>query len=133
MTGQQRAARSLLDRVFGGVCGGICGALGISPWWGRAFCIAATVLSGGAAALIYLILWWVLPVNLAPGEAAPGGVGLLLLTGGIVALGGALIAARAAGLLVGPGGADLFWPGVVTVAGLALLWSQVRGRSALDA
>lgn len=124
---QTRVARSLIDRVLGGVCGGLSAYLGINPWWARALTVILTVLTGGVAALLYLILWWILPPDLTPGESAPGrDLGRLLLVGLLIALGGAVALARGLGLLSGPQGADLFWPGVIVVVGLTLLWREWR-------
>lgn len=124
---QTRVARSLVDRVLGGVCGGLGAYLGINPWWARALTVILTVLTGGVAALLYLILWWILPPDLTPNEPAPGrDLGRLLLVGLLIALGGAVALARGLGLLTSPQGADLFWPGVIVVVGLTLLWREWR-------
>lgn len=127
MERQTRVARSLVDRVLGGVCGGLSAYLGINPWWARALTVILTVLTGGVAALLYLILWWTLPADLTPGEPVPGrDLGRLLLVGLLIALGGAVALARGLGLLTSPQGADLFWPGVIVVVGLTLLWREWR-------
>lgn len=124
---QTRVARSLVDRVLGGVCGGLSAYLGINPWWARALTVILTVLTGGVAALLYLILWWTLPSDLTPGEPVPGrDLGRLLLIGLLIALGGAVALTRGLGLLTSPQGADLFWPGVIVVVGLTLLWREWR-------
>lgn len=126
MTG--RLARSLTDRVLGGVCGGLGAYLGINPWWARLAFAVLAVLSGGVAALLYLILWWTLPLNLEPDVPYAGrNLGLLLWVGGATILTGLVVLARGLGLLSGPGGADLFWPGVALIVGAALFWRQVRG------
>jgi len=127
MRRQTRVARSLVDRVLGGVCGGLSAYLGINPWWARALAVVLTVLTGGVAGLLYLILWWTLPPDLTPGEAAPGrDLGKLLLVGLLIVLAGAAALARGLGLLSGPQGLDLFWPGVIVVVGLTLLWREWR-------
>ncbi len=126
-TRQTRVARSLIDRVLGGVCGGLSAYLGINAWWARVLTVLLTVLTGGVAAVLYLILWWTLPADLTPGQAVPGrDLGKLLLVGLLIALGGAVTLARGLGLLSGPQGGDLFWPGVVVAVGLALLWREWR-------
>lgn len=128
MAQQTRLARSLLDRVFGGVCGGISAYLGVNPWWARALLVILTVLSGGVAALLYLILWWTMPVDLTPEIPHPGrSTGTLLLVGLAIVLIGGIIAARGMGLFSGPSGADLFWPGVVIIIGAALFLRELRG------
>jgi phage shock protein PspC (stress-responsive transcriptional regulator) len=123
----RRVARSLTDRVFGGVCGGLGGYLGLNAWWARLAFIVLTPLSGGVVGLLYLILWWTMGVNLTPGVPNEGrDLGTLLLVALMIAMTGAVILARGAGILTGPGGADLFWPAMVALAGAALLWQQVR-------
>ncbi len=127
MRRQTRVARSQVDRVLGGVCGGLSAYLGINPWWARALAVVLTVLTGGVAGLLYLILWWTLPPDLTPGEATPGrDLGKLLLVGLLIVLAGAAALARGLGLLSGPQGLDLFWPGVIVVVGLTLLWREWR-------
>lgn len=124
-----RLARSLTDRVFGGVCGGLGAYLGINPWWARLAFAALAVLSGGVAALLYLILWWTLPPDLTPDAPHRGrDLGPLLMVGGAITVTGLIVLARGLGALSGPSGADLFWPAVVTVMGAALLWRALRGE-----
>ncbi len=127
MIRQTRVARSLTDRVLGGVCGGLSAYLGLNPWWARGLFALLTVLSGGVAALLYLILWWGLPAYTTP-DAPPAGrdTGTLLLVGVLFVLAGAVTAARAMDLLSGPGGVDLFWPGMLVLVGLALLVRELR-------
>lgn len=122
-----RVARSLTDRVLGGVCGGLSAYLGINAWWARLLFILLTVLSSGAAAVLYLMLWWMLPVDLLP-DAPPPGRDLirLLSVAGLIILVGLLVVAQGMDALRGPGGIDLFWPGMVLLLGAALLWQQVR-------
>ncbi len=124
----RRVARSLTDRVFGGVCGGLSAYLGINAWWARLALILLTPLSGGVVALLYLVLWWTMPLNLEPDVPHVGrDLGALLLVGLAIILTGAIVLARGMGLLTGPGGADLFWPAVAVAVGGALLWRQWRG------
>lgn len=124
-----RLARSLQDRVLGGVCGGLGAYLGIGAWWVRLTLAALTALSGGVAALLYVLLWWTMPLDLQPDAPRAGrDIGMLLLVGGLTALTGLVVLARGLGLLTGPGGVDLFWPLVVVIVGAALVWQQVRGR-----
>lgn len=120
-------ARSLTDRVFGGVCGGVSGYLGLNPWWMRLLFVVLTVMSGGVVALLYLILWWTLVPDLMPDEPYPGrDLGTLLLVSLAVVLTGLIVMARGMGTLSGPSGSDLFWPGVLMIVGAALLLRQLR-------
>ncbi len=121
-----RVARSLMDRVFGGVCGGLGAYLGINPWWLRVTFVVLTLLSNGVVALLYLILWWILPPDLTPDVPHSGRDLGMLLVGVAIMLTGAVVLARGMGVLSGPGGADLFWPGVVMIMGAALLLQQLR-------
>jgi len=121
-----RVARSLTDRVLGGVCGGLGAYLGIDPWWARWAFLILTALSGGAAGLLYLMLWWMLPANLTPDEPFAGrDLGRLLLVGAACILVGLLVLARGMGALQGPQGVDLFWPGMILLLGAALIWKQI--------
>jgi len=53
--------RSRLNQVLGGVCAGVANRLGVDPLLVRIAAVAAALVSGGAAILIYLIAWVVLP------------------------------------------------------------------------
>ncbi|MFC1960649.1 PspC domain-containing protein [Chloroflexota bacterium] len=127
MIRQTRLARSLLDRVFGGVCGGLSAYLDIPSWWLRLFLLLVTVLTAGVAVLLYLILWWTLPVDLEPGTPTNGrDIGLLLLVGAATVVTGLIAIARGMGVLAGPDGSDLFWPAVAVFLGVALFLRALR-------
>lgn len=127
MIRQTRVARSLRDRVLGGVCGGLGAYLGVSAWWARGVFALLTVLSGGVAALLYLMLWWILPpYEMTETSVSGRDLGTLLLVALLTILTGVVIVARGLGLLTGPGGADLFWPGMVLLVGLVLVWRELR-------
>jgi len=52
--------RSRSERWLGGVCGGLARATGVEAWiWRLLF--ALLTLFGGAGALVYLLLWLVVP------------------------------------------------------------------------
>ncbi|MBN8639600.1 MAG: PspC domain-containing protein [Anaerolineae bacterium] len=53
--------RSFTDRVLGGVCAGLAAALRINVWLMRLLFGLLTVVSGGAFALVYVLLWWLVP------------------------------------------------------------------------
>ncbi len=127
MMRQTRVARSPEDRVLGGVCGGLSAYLGINAWWARLALVALAALSGGVVILLYLVLWWVLPAYdvLAP-PAGGRDLGRLLGVALLLALTGAVTVARATGALSSPAGVDLFWPGMLLLTGLALLWRELR-------
>ena len=57
--------RSRSDRWLGGVCAGIGHATAVAPWvWRLLF--AALVLCAGSGALLYLLLWILVPLEPTP-------------------------------------------------------------------
>jgi phage shock protein C len=62
---QRRLYRSRTDRMIAGVCGGLGEYLSIDPMFIRLFFVLLT-LGQGAGVLIYLIMWFVLPVEDSP-------------------------------------------------------------------
>ncbi|MGB7340531.1 MAG: PspC domain-containing protein [Phototrophicaceae bacterium] len=80
--------RSFSNRIFGGVCGGIASTLPLNAWIWRLIFIVLTLATGGAAAIWYIALWWLLPLE-SPlrqreGGAVAGFIGVLI---GIALLG----------------------------------------------
>jgi len=57
----QRLFRSQTDRMLGGVCGGIGAYLGIDPTIVRLVFVVAAILTGGLVALLYVVLWIIVP------------------------------------------------------------------------
>ncbi len=129
-----RACRSTDERLLGGVAAGLAGHLGVRTLPVRAaFVLLATV--GGFGVAVYAGLWLLLPTDVhlektSPGlEAAtrqgrrPRRPRRLHDVGPLVALGAVTV-----GLLVlaqpVSGGFALFWPVLLGVAGLAVLWRQ---------
>src|SRR5215204_5342819 len=53
--------RGRRDRFLGGVCAGIAGHLGVDVVIIRLAALALAVVSGGAAVLVYLIAWILIP------------------------------------------------------------------------
>ncbi len=130
----RRASRSTDDRMIGGVAGGLAEHLGLDPLHVRiAFVVASFV--GGFGLVFYAGLWMILPADrhldqASPGlEAAtrqgkrPGRASRLTDAGPVVAAG-----ALALGVLFlvhgWLGGSFLFWPLLLGVLGLAVLWWQ---------
>src|SRR5688500_5353014 len=98
--------RSFTDRVLGGVCGGIGAALRLNSWLVRAIFIFLTPVSLGTAGLLYLALWWALPMP-SPAQPQRGAGGFLIF----IVLTAAMIAAwvgREMGWLRGANGQELF-------------------------
>jgi phage shock protein PspC (stress-responsive transcriptional regulator) len=57
----KRLYRSLRDRKLAGICGGMGDYMSCDPTLVRVACVAAALMSGGIAVLIYLILIFVIP------------------------------------------------------------------------
>ena len=55
--------RSFSDRVLGGVCGGLAAALHVNAWLIRLIFVVLTLVSLGAFAALYLLLWWIVPAE----------------------------------------------------------------------
>jgi len=147
--------RSRTDSMIGGVCGGLGQYLGIDPIIVRLFFVLLA-LGDGVGVLIYLVLWLIVPRQ-GQAEAATLEENIRAGAGEIAerarALGDDLReAARSpnpqAGLIIGVAlivlgvvfllqnlhiawlrwlDFDLLWPGLLIVAGLALLLRRVKG------
>lgn len=113
--------RSRTDRVVGGVCGGLASYLGVESVWVRLAAVVLGLFSWGAAVAAYVVAWIILPEGDTSPES-PAGRGAFLL--GVV-----LIVAGVAALLdrLFPGVDRVFWPLVLIVAGVALLWRRSDG------
>lgn len=117
--------RSFTDRVFGGVCGGLAAVLHINSWVVRLVFAVLTLLSLGAFAVVYVLLWWLAPQeSLAGRRTRPLSLGVVIL---LIALAAAGWYARDAGLLRAPTGADLFWPGAAALLAIVFALRQVGG------
>jgi phage shock protein PspC (stress-responsive transcriptional regulator) len=55
--------RSFSNRILGGVCGGLASATPLNAWIWRIILVGLTVVTWGAAAIAYLLLWWMLPLD----------------------------------------------------------------------
>lgn len=130
----RRAHRDLGSAIAGGVASGVATHLGVPVLWVRVFFVA-TALLGGFGLMLYAGLWMFLPADQrfevgAPGlESAtragqrPGRRSRFRDAGPAIALGALLF-----GVVLGFEGifgqGALFWPVVLGVAGIALLWRQ---------
>jgi signal transduction histidine kinase/phage shock protein PspC (stress-responsive transcriptional regulator) len=130
----RRATRDARAPIIGGVASGLARHLGLPVMWVRvAFVVLAA--AGGFGIAMYGALWVFLPSDSAFDEAAPGiesatrggrrpGQGRRLTDVGPAIA----VAALAFGVILGFeavfGQGALFWPIVVGVAGVALLWRQ---------
>jgi len=130
----RRATRSSEHRLLGGVAGGLAEHLGVPVLAVRLAFVVATALSG-LGVVMYAALWMVLPSaahlqRSAPGLEAASRTGMRPRRGRRISEMGPLVAlgAVAVGLAVLAqsliGGSGLFWPVLLFVAGLAVLWRQ---------
>jgi phage shock protein PspC (stress-responsive transcriptional regulator) len=62
--------RSQDNRVFAGVCGGIAQHLGWSPFRLRVIWVLATIFTAFAGIIVYLALWFLMPLPPASFEPA---------------------------------------------------------------
>src|SRR5689334_21878707 len=53
--------RSSTDRMLGGVCGGLAASLGADAALLRVLTVALTLITGGAAAVVYVAAWALAP------------------------------------------------------------------------
>ncbi|MBS43323.1 MAG: ATPase [Nocardioides sp.] len=130
----RRAFRDLSTPVLGGVAAGLAAHLAVPVLWVRVFFVVATA-TGGLGVALYAALWVMLPAGGGPAEEAPGLAGAardgrrpagrrsLTDLGPVVVLAALGIGAVFAGQAV-IGSAGVFWPVVLGVVGLALLWRQ---------
>ncbi|MGI5126165.1 PspC domain-containing protein [Pseudonocardia sp. CA-107938] len=65
-----RLHRSSTDKMLGGVCGGLAESLEVDATLLRLAFVALTVLGAGAAAVIYVAIWALAPVDPAPATPA---------------------------------------------------------------
>ncbi len=130
----RRASRDSESLVVGGVASGLSRHLGIPVLWLRAFFVLAAAF-GGLGVFLYAGLWFMLPSDsrfeqgtpgaesASRGGRRPGRVRRLVDSGPTIAL-----AALAFGLIFVVegmfGGGAVFWPIVIGLVGLALLWRQ---------
>lgn len=130
----RKASRVSQTPVLGGVAGGLARHLAVPVLWVRAFFVLTAVM-GGMGVVLYAGLWLVLPsdsrfaVGTPGGEAntrlgrRPGPIRRLADAGPAIAL-GALGLGAVLVLEAFVGGATVFFPLLIAVAGVALLWRQ---------
>ena len=58
--------RSRTDRMLAGVCGGLAASLGADAALLRVLMVALTLITGGAAAVVYVAAWMLAPEDDAP-------------------------------------------------------------------
>jgi phage shock protein PspC (stress-responsive transcriptional regulator) len=117
--------RSFSDRVFGGVCGGLAASLRLNAWLVRALFIVLALVSLGAFAVLYLLLWWLVPQESAVLRRGRRGVPLPLVLL-MIALTLLAWAGRDMGYLRLASGVDMFWPGMLLLLSAVFFLRQVR-------
>lgn len=117
--------RSFTERVLGGVCGGLAEVLRLNPWWLRVALILLTLISLGFGAVVYVVLWWLLPQRLPTSRQRPNIIGFLLALLFIVGMTG-LWFGRDAAWLQSPTGQPLFMPVALLILSGAYLLRQIR-------
>jgi signal transduction histidine kinase len=130
----RRATRDTTDTFLGGVASGLARHLGVPVIWVRALFVASAAM-GGVGIALYAGLWLVLPTadrfaDQAPGlaSASRGGrrtapVRRLVDVGPSIALAALALGVVAMFETVFGRGA-LFWPIVLGIGGIALIWRQ---------
>jgi signal transduction histidine kinase len=130
----RKAYRNPDEAILGGVAAGLAEHLRLPVLWVRVGFMVAAVM-GGFGVVFYAGLWMVLPAqrhfdDQAPGLAAaqrqgkrPGRIRRLADLGPLVAS-GAIALGVAAFLALATGQGGLFWPVLLGVAGVAVLWRQ---------
>ncbi len=118
--------KSFSDRVLAGVCGGLAAALHINAWLVRLVFVVLSLLSLGAFAVLYLLLWWVVPQESYVGTRRRRRRFSLFFVLILTALVAVAWAGRDLGYLRAPTGADLFWPAALAFLSLVFFLRQVR-------
>jgi len=115
--------RSFSDRVLGGVCGGLAASLHVNGWTVRVIWVLLTLVSLGAFAALYLLLWWIVPLE-SPMQRRRGIPVILILL--LIVLTGAAWAGRDLGRLTTSAGVNLFWPGALVILSAVFFLRQLR-------
>jgi phage shock protein PspC (stress-responsive transcriptional regulator) len=115
--------RSFSDRVLGGVCGGLAAALHVNAWAVRVVVALLAVMSLGAFAALYVLLWWIVPQE-SPTERRRGVPLIIIII--LIALTAAAWVGREFGQLTTASGVSLFWPGVLLILSAVFFLRQVR-------
>jgi phage shock protein PspC (stress-responsive transcriptional regulator) len=118
--------RSFTDRVFGGVCGGLGALLPVNPWVFRVAFVILSLVTLGAFAALYVLLWWLIPQESLVGRQR-GGAGLLLLVILLTVVTAVAWVLNVTGNLQGSSGQGLFWPGMLLTLSAVFFLKQVRG------
>lgn len=117
--------RSWQNRLLGGVCGGLSERLLLSAWIWRLLFIVLTFLSGGWAVLVYVLWWWLLPLNMPTRRAGAFFSTLLALASAGAVAGGYITRDQ----LIAPHGTDLYPPLMALLTATVFLYRQIVQRA----
>ncbi len=129
----RRARRSADDAYLGGVAGGLGAHLGVDPTLVRMFFLVTSVVGFGP--LLYAGLWLTLPLETYPEERSPGldsatrrglrtGRRRRLRDRGVLVAAGVVLVGLFGLLEAFVGRPFAFWPLVLAVGGVMVLWRQ---------
>lgn len=134
-----RFTRDFLNRLLGGVCSGLGAQIGVSAWWVRLAFVVLALSNWLVAALIYLLLWVLMPdqgLNDMPHFTPIGQEPAVrytraeptFLIGVLTIVVGALVLMQGAGYFrVGQG--DMLAPVLTLLLGVTVLFKHIRGRA----
>jgi|GEM_PF-388026 len=111
--------RSFSNRLFAGVCGGLANSTPLNAWLWRLIFIILALLTMGTGALIYVMMWWLLPLD-SPLHNREGGS-----LPGLIAV---LVSVLLIGLYVGRNALDIasVYPGIaVLILAIVFLLKQI--------
>jgi len=114
--------RSFTNRLIGGVCAGLGRSTPLNAWIWRILFIVLTLLTQGAAAVAYLLLWWILPLQSPTERQSPN---LLLTLFGVLATVAIIVGWFARADM----GTDLYWGLVLLAVAIVFFLKQLRGGS----
>lgn len=115
--------RSFSQRILGGVCGGFAELTRLPASVFRALLIALTVITAGFATVVYLALWWILPLSV-PSRYQRGSALRLLLAVLVIGIMAVLWWGREMPWLITASGTSLFLPAVLLMLSISLLLRQ---------
>lgn len=118
--------RSFTDRVLGGVCGGLAIMLPFNAWTIRLLFVILTPLTLGLAAMLYIVMWWLLPQESLISTRRSGVFSVLLLFLAVAAIIFVGVGSQA-GWLVNDAGESLVLPALFVVMSSAYFLRQLRG------
>lgn len=117
--------RSFTDRVLGGVCGGLAVDLRVNAWFLRLVFVLLTLVTLGVGALLYVVLWWIMPQESLVQDRRGSFPRMLMVSGVTIVMLGAWVAHQTGGLRTASGQV-LLLPILLLVLSVIFLLRQVR-------